>query len=97
MPPTEIDDLIARSIVIDDLSGFEPKPSLPDAGFSIIKEAGITMVGPTLGDVVPADAYTTSVSSISKTLNDIATYSDRMMLIRGPMTSSKRKNKTSSA
>ena len=82
--PTEIDDLIARSIVIDDLSGFEPKPSLPDAGFSIIKEAGITMVGPTLGDVVPADAYTTSVAEISKTLNHIATYSDRMMLIRGP-------------
>lgn len=84
LTPTEIDDVIARSIVIDDLSGFDPKPSLPDAGFSIIKEAGITMVGPTLGDVVPADAYTTSVSSISKTLNDIATYSDRMMLIRGP-------------
>jgi len=80
---TEIDELISRSIVIDDLSGFEPKPSLPDAGFSIIKESGITMVGPTLGDVEPGAAYTTSVASISKMLNQIAMYPDRMMLIRG--------------
>ena len=81
---SEIDELISRSIVIDDLSGFQPKPSLPDAGFSIIKEAGITMVGPTLGDVEPGDAYTTSVAAISNQLNQIATYPDRMMLIRGP-------------
>jgi membrane dipeptidase len=81
---SEIDGLISRSIVIDDLSGFEPKPSLPGAGFSIIKESGITMIGPTLGDVEPGDAYTTSVASISKMLNQIAMYPDRMMLIRGP-------------
>ena len=81
---SEIDELISRSIVIDDLSGFEPKPSLPGAGFSIIKESGITMIGPTLGDVEPGDAYTTSVASISKMLNQIAMYPDRMMLIRGP-------------
>jgi membrane dipeptidase len=80
---SEIDELISRSIVIDDLSGFEPKPSLPDAGFSIIKESGITMVGPTLGDVEPGAAYATSVASISKMLNQIAMYPDRMMLIRG--------------
>jgi membrane dipeptidase len=81
---SEIDELISRSIVIDDLSGFEPKPSLPGAGFSIIKESGITMIGPTLGDVEPGDAYATSVASISKMLNQIAMYPDRMMLIRGP-------------
>ena len=81
---SEIDELISRSIVIDDLSGFEPKPSLPGGGFSIIKESGITMIGPTLGDVEPGDAYTTSVASISKMLKQIATYPDRMMLIRGP-------------
>lgn len=82
-PSPEIDELISRSIVIDDLSGFEPKSSLPDAGFSIIKEAGITMVGPTLGDVEPGDAFTTSVAAISNMLNQIATYPDRMMLVRG--------------
>src|SRR5271169_888017 len=81
---SEIDELISRSIVIDDLSGFQPKPALPDAGFSMVKEAGITMVGPTLGDVEPGDAYTTSVAAISNQLNQIATYPDRMMLIRGP-------------
>lgn len=81
---SEIDELISRSIVIDDLSGFQPKPTLPDAGFSIIKESGITMVGPTLGNVEPGDAYTTSVAEISKMLNEIATYPDRMTLIRGP-------------
>jgi membrane dipeptidase len=83
-PSSEIDELISRSIVIDDLSGFEPKASLPDAGFSMIKESGITMVGPTLGNVEPGDAYTTSVAAISKALNQIAMYPDRMMLIRGP-------------
>ena len=81
---SEIDELISRSIVIDDLSGFEPKSSLPDAGFSIIKESGITMIGPTLGNVEPGDAYTTSVAAISKALNQIAMYPDRMMLVRGP-------------
>jgi len=82
-PKTEIDELIARSIVIDDLSGFDPNSSLPDSGFSAVKESGITIVGPTLGSVEPGDAYTSSVTSISKTLNEIAKYSDRMMLIRG--------------
>src|SRR5689334_5963432 len=67
-PKTEIDDLIARSIVIDDLSGFDPTSSLPDAGFSAVKESGITIVGPTLGSVEPGDAYTSSVAFISRTL-----------------------------
>lgn len=80
---TDVDDLINGSIVIDDLSGFNPQPSLPDQGFKVIKESGITVVGPTLGSVEPSDAYTSSVTAISKTLNDIAKYSDRMMLIRG--------------
>ena len=80
---TDVDDLINRSIVIDDLSGFNLQPSLPDQGFKVVKESGITVVGPTLGSVEPSDAYTSSVTAISKTLNDIAKYSDRMMLIRG--------------
>ena len=82
-PASEIDELIARSIVIDDLSGFDPKPSLPDAGFSVVKESGITVVGPTLGSVEPSEAYTSSVAQISKMLSSLASYSDRMMLIRG--------------
>jgi membrane dipeptidase len=80
---SDVDDLIARSIVIDDLSGFNPKPSLPDQGFTVVKESGITIIGPTLGSVEPDDAYPSSVAAISKTLNEIAKYSDRMMLIRG--------------
>jgi membrane dipeptidase len=80
---SDVDELIDRSIVIDDLSGFNPNASLPDQGFKVIKESGITVVGPTLGSVEPGDAYTSSVAAISKTLNAIAKYSDRMMLIRG--------------
>jgi membrane dipeptidase len=80
---SEIDELLARSVVIDDISGFDPTPKQPDAGFSVVRESGITIVGPTLGSVEPGDAYTSSVAAISKMLNDIAKYPDRMMLIRG--------------
>lgn len=78
-----LDELLARSIIIDDVSGFTPKSSPADHGFAIVRESGITVVGPTLGSVVPEEAYQSSIEEISKQLNVIATYSDRMMLIRG--------------
>jgi membrane dipeptidase len=78
----EIDDLFARAIVVDDLSGFDPNPSLPDHGFSLAKESGITIVSPTLGDVVPASSYETSVHELAHQAAEIAQYADRMLLIR---------------
>jgi len=80
---SSLDDIFANSIVIDDLSGFEPKPALPDAGFSVVKQAGITVVGPTLGDVTPEGAFHSTVAELSKTNDEIARYSDRLLLIRG--------------
>jgi membrane dipeptidase len=79
---SSLDEIFASSIIIDDLSGFDPKPKLPDAGFSVIKESGITIVGPTLGDVEPETAFHSTVNELSKTTDQIARYSDRMMLIR---------------
>jgi membrane dipeptidase len=80
---SSIDEIFAHSIIIDDLSGFDPKPNEPDAGFGVIKEAGITIVGPTLGDVTPETAFHSTVQEISKAAEDVARYSDRMMFIRG--------------
>jgi len=84
-PPSSLsilDDIFKSSIIIDDLSGFDPKPSLPDAGFSVVKESGITIVGPTLGDVEPETAFHTTVEELGKTAELISRYPDRMMLIR---------------
>jgi membrane dipeptidase len=79
---SSLDEIFENSIIIDDLSGFSPKPDQPDAGFGVIKEAGITIVGPTLGDVEPETAFQSTVAQLSKTTDEIARYSDRMMLIR---------------
>lgn len=77
-----LDEIFASSIIIDDLSGFEPKPSLPDAGFSAIRESCVTVVGPTLGDVTPETAFNSTVAMFSKTTQQIASYPDRLMFIR---------------
>lgn len=81
-PNAVLDELLARSIIIDDISGFTPKPGLPDHGFPVVHDSRVTVVGPTLGSVVPEEAYESSIEEIAKQLNDIATYPDRMTLIR---------------
>jgi len=83
-PPSfsSLDEVFKSSIIIDDLSGFDPKPSLPDAGFSVVKESGITIVGPTLGEVEPETAFHTTVEELGKTAEVISRYPDRMILIR---------------
>lgn len=79
---SSLDDIFKSSTIIDDLSGFDPKPSLPDAGFSVVKESGVTIVGPTLGDVEPETAFSTTVAELGKISESISQYPDRMMLIR---------------
>jgi hypothetical protein len=83
-PPSfsSLDEVFKSSIIIDDLSGFDPKPSLPDAGFSVVKESGITIVGPTLGEVEPETALHPTVEELGKTAEVISRYPDRMILIR---------------
>ncbi|NDQ55570.1 MAG: hypothetical protein GZ088_00690 [Acidipila sp.] len=79
---SSIDDIFEHSIIIDDISGFDPKPLLPDAGFSVVKESGITIVGPTLGEVVPEKAFQDTVKEIGKAAADVSRYPDRMLFIR---------------
>jgi membrane dipeptidase len=79
---SNLDEVFSRSILIDDLSGFNPKPELPDGGFGVVREAGITIIGPTLGDVTPEDAFHSTVAQISKAASEIALYPERMMLVR---------------
>ena len=77
-----IDEIFERGIIIDDLSGFDPKPSLPDAGFPVVKQSGITIVGPTLGEVVPEQAFHSTVNEIARAEATVARYPDRLMIIR---------------
>jgi len=79
---SSIDEIFASGIIIDDLSGFDPKPSPPDAGFSAVRESGITIVGPTLGDVTPEEAYHSTVAALAKTTEQTKAYPDRLMFIR---------------
>ncbi|HZQ21688.1 MAG TPA: membrane dipeptidase [Terriglobales bacterium] len=77
-----LEEVFAQSIIIDDLSGFSPKPEQADAGFGAVKQSGVTIVGPTLGDVEPEKAYESTVSELAKTASAIARYPERMMWIR---------------
>ena len=79
---SSLDEVFANSLIIDDLAGFTPQTKEPDAGFHIVNESGVTIVGPTLGDVDPNDAYDSTVAALAKTAAQIATYSDRMMWVR---------------
>jgi membrane dipeptidase len=79
---SSIDEIFERGIIIDDLSGFDPKPSLPDAGFPVVKQSGITIVGPTLGEVVPEQAFHSTVNEIAGAEATVARYPDRLMIIR---------------
>ena len=79
---SSLDEIFESSIVVDDLSGFQPKPSLPDAGFSVVKESGVTVVGPTLGEVEPEIAFHSTVEELGKIAELVSRFPDRMMLIR---------------
>jgi len=97
-PPSSfssLDEIFKSSIIIDDLSGFDPKPSLPDAGFSVVRESGVTIVGPTLGEVAPETAFLSTVEELGKTTELILRYADRMILIRSfpDVMKAKRENK----
>lgn len=97
-PPSSfssLDEIFKSSILIDDLSGFDPQPSLPDAGFSAVKESAVTIVGPTLGDVEPETAFHSTIIELGKTTELISRYADRMMLIRSfsDVTRAKHENK----
>jgi len=79
---SSLDEIFESSIVVDDLTGFQPKPSLPDAGFSVVKESGVTVVGPTLGEVEPEIAFHSTVEELGKIAELVSRFPDRMMLIR---------------
>jgi len=92
---SSLEEIFKSSIIIDDLSGFDPKPTLPDAGFSVVTEAGITIVGPTLGDVEPESAFHSTIEELGKAIELVSRYPSRMMLIRnfGDIAKAKQENK----
>jgi membrane dipeptidase len=77
-----IDEILAATPVVDQLSGFDPDPSLPDAGFGEIEASRARFVSPTLGSVTPDDSYETSIDQLAKQIATIADYEARMVLVR---------------
>src|SRR5438105_4638059 len=75
---SSIEEVFRSSFIIDDLSGFKAQSDKPDAGFLVVRQSGATVVGPTLGDVLPEVAFRDTVEEISKQLSVISQYSDRM-------------------
>ena len=77
-----IEALPADTLIIDDLAGFNPNPALPDHGFAMVRESGVTIVGPTIGSVVPSESYESSLEGLSRLAGRVNQYADRMMIIR---------------
>ncbi len=92
---SSLEEVFAKSIIIDDVSDFSPNPKEPDSGFPAIRESCVTIVGPTLGDVSPDDAFPSTVAELAKAGASIGRYSDRMMWIRSfsDIAAAKRQNK----
>jgi hypothetical protein len=40
---TSIEDIFARSVIVDDLGGFRPDPKLPNHGWDLLKASGLTI------------------------------------------------------
>src|SRR5256885_3503863 len=77
-----LDDLFARVILVDDLAGFLLDPSKPDHGLAAVAESGVTILGPTLGSVVPSESYQSALSALSRLSAQLAQFGDRLLLIR---------------
>jgi membrane dipeptidase len=60
-----LQEMFAQATIIDDLGGYEPNPSLPDGGFSMIKESGVTIVSPTLGSVGLTEEFPDGAAGVS--------------------------------
>lgn len=74
--------MMANALIIDDLAGFNPNPALPDGGFAMVKASGVTILGPTIGSVVPEESYESCVTGLARLATRISEHADRMMLIR---------------
>src|SRR5688572_9733941 len=74
--------MMSNAIIIDDLAGFNPNPKLPDNGFAMVKESGVTILGPTIGSVVPEESYESCLVGLSRLATRINQHADRIMLIR---------------
>ena len=81
-PPPTLDEIFARAIIVDDLAGFLLDPKKPDDGLGAVAESGVTVLGPTLGSVVPSESYQSALTSLSRLSSQLAQHGDRLMLIR---------------
>lgn len=77
-----LDDLLGQAIVIDDMAGFQPDSSDVERSFEMIGNSGVTIVSPTIGSVVAAESYMSSISELAGLAETVNTHGDRMMLIR---------------
>ncbi len=78
-----VDALIAESVIIDDLGGFERDPSATNGGFRMLKESGITIASPTIGSVVAETSYESCLKGLAQLNATINKHPDRLLLVRG--------------
>jgi membrane dipeptidase len=81
-PPPGLDEMFARAIIVDDLAGFLLDPKKPDQGLGEVADSGVTVLGPTLGSVVPSESYQSALSALSRLSSELAQLGNRLMLIR---------------
>jgi membrane dipeptidase len=62
----ELKQLLADSIIIDDLCEFKPGVNTTDNDFDIGKNSGITIAVPTIGSVVAEESYQSSLTGLAK-------------------------------
>lgn len=77
-----LDRLFSEAMVIDDMAGFRPDPENVEGSFEMVGTSGVTIVSPTIGSVVAAESYESSISELARLTDIVNTYADRLMLIR---------------
>jgi microsomal dipeptidase-like Zn-dependent dipeptidase len=78
---SKLDKLIADSIITDDLCEFRPNVNTGDVEFKIASNSGITIAAPTIGSVVAAESYQSSLTGLAQLNSGVNRHSDRVLLI----------------
>ncbi|MBT7951947.1 MAG: membrane dipeptidase [Gammaproteobacteria bacterium] len=78
---SKLDKLLAESIIIDDLCEFRPNVNTGEDEFRIASNSSITIAAPTIGSVVAAESYQSSLTRLAQLNAGINRHSDRVLLI----------------
>ncbi len=77
----QLKQLLADSIIIDDLCEFKPGVNTTDKDFGIGKNSGITIAVPTIGSVVAEESHQSSLKGLAQLNAGVNKHSDSVSLI----------------